>query len=92
MGVLFGYLEGSNKWIILMFDLSISFRFGGSVKRNDLYALDLKTKEWREIQPKGTLPLPLMNFGSVVSGNCLYIFAGHGQISNNHLFEFNFGM
>jgi hypothetical protein len=66
--------------------------FDGSNRLNDLYSLDLNTKEWKEIKTKGEVPSPRMNLCASVEGDFIYVFAGHsGSSSTNDFFKFHIG-
>lgn len=66
--------------------------YDGSARLNDLYTLNLSTKEWKEIKPSGEIPTPRMNLCCEVLGDHFYIFAGHsGSTSSNDFFKFHFG-
>ena len=57
-----------------------------------MYALDLDTKEWREVKTKGEVPSPRMNLCAAIEGDFLYVFAGHsGSSSTNDFFKYSFG-
>jgi hypothetical protein len=57
-----------------------------------MYALNLQTKEWKEIKAQGEIPFPRINLCSAVYNGEMYIFAGHsGSNSSNDIFKFHFG-
>jgi len=71
------------------------FTFGGwngfsRTWYNDLHVFNFDTREWRAINPSGTLPVRRTSHSAVVYGNKMYVFGGFsGEEYLNDLHEFD---